>query len=141
MTLGAPECPSSHEHEECIATHREIISERNSKALHIKGIRKYLHWIGWEMLRQTLAKKPHPWYSAYNPEGTPNSQLLSEEWRVWAPHLVQLLRFSLERWASQNWALKANEACILEILETIANKQILRDRQSLTAATSPRVST
>lgn len=117
MTLGAPGCPSSHEHKECIAAHREIISERNSKAPHTEWIRKYLHWIGWEMLRQTLAKKPHPWYRAYNPEGTLNSQLLSEEWRVWTPHLVlQLFRLSLERWASQNLALKANEACVLGCL-------------------------
>ena len=79
MTLGVPECPYSHEHEECIAAHRESISEWNSKALHTEWIRKYLRWIGWEMLRQTLVEKPHPWYSAYNPEGTRNSQLLSEE--------------------------------------------------------------
>lgn len=74
-----------------------------------------------------LAIIPSPASVLYDQEGISNSQLLPEQWRVWAIHLLpQLLQLSPKGQAPEkHLALKVNGACILKTHKIIANKEVI----------------
>lgn len=82
--------------------------------------------------------KPHPCHSAIYREGTPNSQLLPEDWRVWTVHLATNFKdnHSTKGWPlPRHLALKANKACVMRHTRLYqTKKQVLMDVWVLTVA-------
>lgn len=65
-------------------------------------------WVG-EADRQSYYKS-HPRARIHNWEQTHNSELLSEEWKFWSPHLTpHYLRPVLERWAPKRLSFESHE--------------------------------
>ena len=100
-TLEAPEFPSSNRVTECTAAQGASPSKKDPETSWVTPVHwakeKIAHQNRWERLRHIHTINPIPGRAPYNQQGTRNSQLLPEEWKVWTTHQVpQLLRLPPE---------------------------------------------
>lgn len=79
--------------------------------LHIRQMRRKPHWSGLERPGNNFTINPTSITVSLNWKRTQNPEVLYEEWRILTPHWTsQLLRETLEKWASKNLTLKNNRA-------------------------------
>lgn len=77
--------------------------------------RKYPQWNGWERLKHSLAINVNPGTTPLNQEGSSNSHLTSEDWRVWAIHPApEVLRIPPKKWSPKPSGSKSQQALYSE---------------------------